>query len=108
MRALKGQATLEFLLMFLSSLAFITLLLGAMALAMKNATLQADAIEKTLQMEELIRAYEVHYSSGIIMVLSIENKDYLPEGSRIRQDYEGKSIIVEGIMDNASERIEPV
>jgi hypothetical protein len=105
---MRAQATLEFMFMFLSTIAFVTLLVGAMSVASKNAIEQADVIEKTMEMEELMRTYEVHYTSGIIMVFEIDNKDYLPEGNEIKYNYRGKTIVVEGVMDNATTRIEPI
>jgi hypothetical protein len=105
---MRGQATLEFLFMFLASIAFVTLLVGAMSVASKNAIEQVTILEKTVEMEGLIRTYEVHYSSGIIMVFEIDNKDYFPEGNLIKYEYKGKSIIVEGVRDNTTKRIEPI
>ena len=105
---MRGQATLEFMFMFLASIAFVTLLVGAMSVASKNATEQVNVIEKTVEMEELIRTYEVHYNNGIIMVFEIDIKDYLPEGNLIKYQYKGKTIVVEGVRDNATKRIEPI
>jgi hypothetical protein len=105
---MKAQATIEFLFMFLASMAFVTLLFGAMSLASKRANQQADIIQKTLELEEQVRTIEAYSNIGLIMVFDYGEAAYRTEGGAIEIDYKNKTIIVVEGIANAGTRIEPL
>jgi uncharacterized protein (UPF0333 family) len=104
----RGQATLEFMFMFLALVAFISILVGALIVAKNRAVEQTDVLEHTLMMEEKARALEVYSNNGLIMIFDIGHEIYLVEGDVIKVDYKNKTIIVEGIFKNDPIHKEPI
>ena len=105
---MKGQATLEYMMMFLAIIAFTSILVSGMVVALKNANAQSNALEHTVRMEELARTLEAHSNTGMIMVLRIGNASYRIEGDSVKADYGNRTLVVEGILANATKRIEPI
>lgn len=104
----RGQATIEFMLFFLVSIAFITILISSMGLAKKNASAQGDIISKTVELEELSRIMDTYSNIGLIMLIDLEQTGYQIKGNRIVADYGKKTIVVEGIFENKGVRYEPI
>lgn len=104
----KAQATLEFMFMFLAVIAFISILVGGMALAKRNASDQADVIKHTVKMNEIARTIEAHSNTGMIMIFDVGDETYRIEGDSVKTDYRNKTIVVEGILTHGGKRLEPV
>lgn len=105
---MKGQATLEYMMMFLALIAFTSILVSGMVVALKSANAQANALEHTIRMEELARTLEARSNTGMIMVMSIGNASYRIEGDDVKADYGNRTLVVEGILANGTKRIEPI
>jgi len=105
---MKAQATFEYMVMFLALIAFTSILISGMVVALKNANLQANVLEHTIRMEELARTLEAHSNTGMIMIFSIGNASYRIEGDDVKTEYGNRTLVVEGILANGTKRIEPI
>jgi len=105
-RHLRGQVTIEFLLVFLAAIAFFTLLVAAIGAANGRAKAQAGAIATTAGMEEFARTFEVYANDGIAMFFSA-GAPYRIENGVVKTEYENKTVVIGGIFDAPASKDEP-
>jgi len=104
---MRAQATAEFMLMFLATLLFLSLLAGAMAAANGRAKAQARAAAQTAEMEEFVRTFEAYSNSGIAMFFRTGVR-YEAADDTIRADYGNRTMVARGIYDAVGKQPEPV
>lgn len=104
----RGQATAEFMVLFLASVSFVGIVAASLLSASHGAEEQADSVLRIMAVEEAARAIEVHANSGITMLFEIEGVESAVEGGSVHVDYEGKVIEAEGVFDGYSKEGQPV
>jgi hypothetical protein len=99
---MKGQATIEFMLIFALSLAAVSLL--ASSLVSMDSTLKGKAgdIEQISRAEAAARAIEAMHNAGGRMDFDFreEGISYSIEGGRFHSSHEGKVIEIGGVFEN--------
>jgi len=106
MMSSRGQATVEFLLVFLAAVVFFTVLVAALGVAGKRAKEQGDAAAATAGMEEFARTFEVYANDGIAMFFRT-GASYRVENGVVKSDYGNRTIVVKGVFDGARGVAEP-
>ncbi|HIE56407.1 MAG TPA: hypothetical protein EYP90_14750, partial [Chromatiaceae bacterium] len=72
---MRAQATMEFLMVFLVTIAFIAIIATALVVSGDGAKEQSETIERIIAVEEVTRSVEVLTNSGIAMVFGAEGME---------------------------------
>ncbi len=94
----KAQASLEFVLIFLATLIFLTILISSMSFALTRAKSQSKIMEETMKMEEFTRLLEVYVNNGVAMYFTTSTT-YNVSGNSVSTSYGNKSIVINGVIE---------
>lgn len=95
---MRGQVTVEFLLDFLVSLSFISILVASLITLHAELEENGKMLRERIVTEEITTALETHANSGATIVFGIDNQEtYRIETGRVYIIYNDKAILSDGV-----------
>ncbi len=98
----RGQATIEFMMIFLVTLITVMAIAASLVKAGEKAKETESVFSRIIAVEEATRAIEVTINSGIEMDLKTPGVSSSIENGRLHVGYRGRIIEAEGIFDGYS------
>ncbi|MEW6035027.1 MAG: hypothetical protein AB1529_00300 [Candidatus Micrarchaeota archaeon] len=99
---MRGQATIEFMLVFALSLAAVSLIAASLRSMDEGLRGKADDLEQISRAEAAARALEAMHNAGGRMTFDFreEGVSYSVERGRFHSSHEGKVIEIGGVFEN--------
>jgi uncharacterized phosphosugar-binding protein len=105
---MRAQVTIEFLGIFLLTVALFSILIAAMSILKSESEESAWIVKRTIELESIARALDAHSNSGIVMIFNTGQKGLKIENNTISEEQGDKVVVVDGVFNEVKTHREPV